>query len=92
MGLEIFSAVARMVYRVFGWFDDLLLATGMWPYYISAVFVAMVTGFLLMRFGSALSLGSDKAAPAIKSATYRGKYRVGAKRKPVGSRGRYERK
>lgn len=48
------------------WFGELLNVTGFENIYFGYVFVAMATGFLLKRFGSALSLGSDKAAQHFK--------------------------
>lgn len=55
-----------MMADVVGWFEQLLDATGFKGIYLGYVFVAMATGFLLKRFGSALSLGSDKAAQHFK--------------------------
>ena len=59
--LDIFRAVAVMCVEVVWWFEQLLDATGLGGIYLGYVFVAMATGFLLKRFGSGLSLGSDTA-------------------------------
>lgn len=63
---DIFISVALMMYDVVLWFEDLLDATGLKGIYLGYVFVGMATGFLLKRFGSALSLGSDRAAQHFK--------------------------
>ena len=60
--LEIFESVTVMVWESSAWFMQMLDAMGFKGIYFGYVFVAMSTGFLLKRFGSALSLGSDKAA------------------------------
>ena len=64
--LDIFWSVVEMCAEVTFWFEQLLDATGLGGIYLGSVFVAMATGFLLKRFGSALSLGSDKAAQHFK--------------------------
>lgn len=63
---KIFYASAQMFLELIGWFEDLLDAIGFVEIYLGYVFVAMATGFLLKRFGSALSLGSDRAANKFK--------------------------
>lgn len=63
---DIFWMVVTMCIEAFYWFEQLLDATGFGGIYLGYVFVAMATGFLLKRFGSALSLGSDKAANKFK--------------------------
>ena len=63
---DIFISVVYMMLDVVMWFEELLDATGLKSIYLGYVFVAMATGFLLKRFGSALSLGSDKAAQHFK--------------------------
>ena len=92
MVYELIAEVALLIAECSNWFFQLLDAVGGRAYYMGAVFVAIVSGFLLSRFGSGRVTGSDTAAQTIKSATYRGKYREGAKRNPVGQKGRYERK
>lgn len=62
----IFYAVLDMVTNIVYWFQALILSTDLLGVYLGYVFVAMATGFLLKRFGSALSLGSDKAAQHFK--------------------------
>ena len=64
--IEIFDHCALLVYMCGMWFFDMLDAMGLTGHYYAFVFVAMATGFLLKRFGSALSLGSDKAAQHFK--------------------------
>lgn len=64
---ELFIEVAlNCLFMPYMWFTDLMDQTEMGSYYLVAIFIAMTTGFLLRRFGSALSLGSDKAAQHFK--------------------------
>lgn len=63
---RIFNACFDIFYYCAEWFYDMLDAMDLLGIYFGYVFVAMVTGFLLKRFGSALSLGSDQAANKFK--------------------------
>lgn len=57
---------ATIMWTCVDWFEQLLVKTDMLRWYLGYVFTAMATGFLLKRFGSSLSLGSDKAAQHFK--------------------------
>lgn len=59
---EILISCTELLIYCTTWFFDMLDAMGFKPVYFGYVFVSMATGFLLRRFGSALSLGSDRAA------------------------------
>lgn len=63
---EIFAKVAEMLVFLVKQFWTMLDAMSLKNHYFGYVFVAMATGFLLKRFGSALSLGSDRAANHFK--------------------------
>lgn len=66
MVYDIISVVTFLITECSKWFFQLLDAVGGRSYYMASVFVAIVSGFLLSRFGSALSIGSDKAAQHFK--------------------------
>lgn len=52
--------IKTVVSAVTRWFTAVYEATGLIPLYISAVCIVFSIGFIVARFGPAISMGSDK--------------------------------
>lgn len=94
MASEAIGVCAESIRKVYEWFTVTLDATGMGGFYLAMVFLCMLFGFLLLRFGSALSVGSDFASAGVRSAHNafaKGKYGSGRKvRSNPGYKGKFE--
>lgn len=84
MESQFYSSMVRVFMNCISWMTAILDATGLKSWYVAAVTVAMITGFLLspLRNGvaSGLDSGSDKAANAAHARASR-PYRLGQNHK-----------
>lgn len=84
MESQIYQIFFNMFVKCLSWTKQIIQTTGLETWYLAAVTVAMITGFLLspLRNGvaSGLDSGSDKAANAARARSSR-PYRLGQNHK-----------